>query len=395
MAVKGIYVSDAGALNERNEGLANTILSEARGSAVPLFALSAGLAEENASGAVFSWYEEGIWTTRSVITAVPAPGTGNLLTVEDTSWITENMVMMIESTGEYIMVLGVTNNVLTVQRGISGTQVSPIVVGGTEQALQLIGTAFEEASERPTAVATSPFPRTNMTEIFRRAWDISGTAQATQTKFGNRLDRNKATAGMMHALDMEYALLWGKRHQGVINNKPIRLMDGVLAQLRSNIFVAPAGGLTRRSLDDFVERLFSKNIKGQPNERISFCGNAAVRALNEITMRYGSYNIQAKENEFGIEVFTFITPFGRLTLAPHPLMNDSPIFSSELYTLHPAAMSMVWLRKTFHLDEGQNGGSSDLRDAKAGVYTSELSVKYAVESTGAIMTGITVDHFEP
>lgn len=100
MAVKGIYVSDAGALNERNEGLANTILSEARGSAVPLFALSAGLAEENATGAVFSWYEEGIWTTRSVITAVPAPGTGNLLTVEDTSWITENMVMMIESTGE-------------------------------------------------------------------------------------------------------------------------------------------------------------------------------------------------------------------------------------------------------------------------------------------------------
>ena len=395
MAVKGIYVSDAGALNERNEGLANTILSEARGSAVPLFALSAGLAEENASGAVFSWYEEGIWTTRSVITAVPAPGTGNLLTVEDTSWITENMVMMIESTGEYIMVLGVTNNVLTVQRGISGTQVSPIVIGGTEQALQLIGTAFEEASERPTAVATNPYPRTNITQIFRNSWDISRTAKSTTYRHGDRKARNKQTAAMIHATLIEYSLLFGRRHMGVINNKPYRQMDGVLSQLRSNIFIAPTDGLTRRSLDDYVERLFSKNIKGQPNERITFVGNAALRALNEIVWRYGSYNISVRENTFGINVRNFVTPFGDLTMIPHPLMNDSPIFSHDMYSLHPAAMEIAWLDKTFHLDEGGNGQASDLRDAEAGVFTSELTVKYGLEQTGAIMTGINVDHFAP
>jgi len=115
--------------------------------------------------------------------------------------------------------------------------------------------------------------------------------------------------------------------------------------------------------------------------------------MNEIAMRYSSYNIEKRENEFGIKVNTFVTPFGDLTMIPHPLMNDSPVFSSDIYSFHPAAMSLAWLRRTFHLDEGQNGGSSDLRDAKAGVYTSELTCKYGLEATGAIMTGVTVEHY--
>lgn len=392
MAVKGIFVSDAGALQERSDGLSSTILKESRGGTVPLFALSSGMANGAATAAVISWYEEGIWSTRTPILAINAP-TGNLLTVEDSSWLHENLVFMVESTGEYVMVLGVAGNVLTVQRGMGGTPVSAITIGVDEQAIQLVGSAFEEGSERPTAVATSPFPRTNMTQIFRRAWDITGTAQATTYRFGSRLDKNKQDAAMNHALDMEYSLIWGKKHQGVINNKPFRMMDGIISQLRTNIFAAPPGGLTRRSMDDFAERLFSKNIHGKPNERITFCGNVALRALNEIALRYSTYNIERRENEWGIKVNTFVTPFGDITLIPHPLMNDSPVFSQNIYSFHPAAMSIDWLRRTFHVDEGQNGGASDLRDAKAGVYTSEMTCRYAVEATGAVMEGVTVDHY--
>lgn len=394
MAVKGIFVSDAGALNERSDGLNSTILYEARGASVPLFALSAGLAETTADSSVVSWYEEAIWHTRCVVTAV-ATANGAQITVEDASWITENMIFMVESSGEYVFVLGVTGNTLTVQRGTAGTAVTGIVIGGDEVAIQLIGTAFEEASERPTGIATSPYPRTNLTQIFRRSWDISGTAQATTYRFGDRQAKNKADAAILHALDIEYSLIWGKKHIGVVNNKPMRWMDGILSQMRSNIFVAPDGGLTRRVVDDYIERLFSKNIKGKPNERITFSGNVAIRALNEIAWRYGTYNLEVKPNTFGIDVQNFMTPFGTLTLMAHPLMNDNPVWASDIYSLHPAAMELSWLRKTHHMDEGQNGGASDLRDAKAGVYTSELTVKYGLEQTGAIMTGVEVDHYEP
>lgn len=393
MAVKGIFVSDAGALQERSDGLNSTILKEGRGGAVPLFALSSGMSSADAQSTVVSWYEEGIWSTRTPIAAVPNP-TGPMITVEDASWIHENMVFIVESTGEHILVLGLTGNTMTVQRGLAGTQVLPINMGGDEQAIQCIGTAFEESSERPTGIATNPYPRTNITQIFRRAWDISRTAQATTYRFGSRLERNKSDAAMQHALDMEYAMIWGRRHQGVVNNKPYRQMDGILAQLRSNIFVAPAQGLTRRSTEDYVERLFSTNIKGQPNERITFCGNVSIRALNEIAWRYGQYNISYDENAFGIDVAKFKCPFGVLTMMIHPLMNESPMWSSDIYSLHPAAMETAWLTRTIHEDEGRNGAASDLRDARSGVFTSELTVKYGMEATGAIMTGVTADHFD-
>lgn len=394
MAVKGIFVSDAGALNERTGDLSSQILYEERGGGVPLFALSAGMANTDANSAIVSWYEEGIMHSRTLITQVPQ-ASGNMIVVEDASWLHENMILMVESSGEYLLILGVSGNTLTVQRGLSSTGVTPIVVGGTEEAVQLIGTAFEEASERPTAIATSPYPRTNVTQIFRRSWDISGTAEATTYRFGNRTDKNKATAAMNHALDIERTLLWGKKHVGVVNNKPYRQMDGILAQIRSNIFLSPIAGLQRRVLDDYVERLFSKNIKGEPNERLTFCGNAAVRALNEIVWRYGSYNISAKENTFGIDVKRYETPFGDLTLMIHPLMNESPVWSHQMYSFHPASLEMCWLRRTFHQDGDEKGKASDLRDATSGVFTSELTCKLKLEATAAVMIDVSVDHYDP
>lgn len=394
MAVKGIFVSDAGALNERTGDLSSEILYEARGGGVPLFALTAGMSNTDCTSANVSWYEEGIMHSRCALVNVPNP-VGNLIVVEDASWLHENMILLVESTGEHLLILGVSGNTLTVQRGLSQTAVTPINMGDTEQAIQLIGTAFEEASERPTAVATSPYPRSNITQIFRRSWDISGTAEATSYRFGNRKDKNKSTAAMNHALDMERSIIWGRRHMGVINNKPYRQMDGLLAQLRSNIFLSPLEGLTRRVLDDYVERLFSKNIKGEPNERITFCGNAAVRAMNEIAWRYGTYNIEARENEFGIDVKRYITPFGDLTMMIHPMMNESPVWSSEIYSFHPASLELSWLRRTFHQDGDERGKASDLRDATSGVYTSELTTKYKLEATGAIMSDVAVDHYDP
>jgi hypothetical protein len=76
-------------------------------------------------------------------------------------------------------------------------------------------------------------------------------------------------------------------------------------------------------------------------------------------------------------------------------MNESKIWAKEMYSFHPASMCLQWLRPTFHQDGDEMGKASDLRDGTAGVYTSELSVKYAMEATGAIMTNVSVDHYDP
>ena len=393
MAVKGIFVSDAGALAERPEAFSSVILREARGYGVPLFALSSGMPNIDCDQTMVSWYEEGLLHSRTLITQIATP-TGSTFVIDDASWVTENQVFMIEASGEYILVLGVTGNTLTVQRGIGGTAITPIVLGGDEVAIQLIGAAFEEGSERPTAIATSPYPRTNITQIFRHSWDITGTAKASKYRWGDRKPRNKATAANRHAEHIERSLIWGKRHVGVVNNKPYRQMDGLIAQLRTNFMISPAGGLTRRALTDFIERIFSKNIEGQPNERLFFCGNVSVRALQEIVYRYGDYQISLRENDFGIKVQKFVTPFGDASLMIHPLMNESPVWSNQIYAFHPGAIEMAWLRRTEHIGEGQNGQASDLRDAEAGVFTSELTTKYMLEQTGGVLMDIEVNHYE-
>lgn len=392
MAVKGIFTSDAGGLGERPEGFSSVILREGRGYGAPMFALSSGMANTNCDNTMVTWHEEGMMQSRVVITAVPV-ATGSTMIVEDSSWFTENTVFMVESTGEYLLVLGITGNAITVQRGLSGTAILPIIIGGDEQALQLIGNAFEEGSERPTGIAVSPYHRSNIVQIFRNAWDITGTAKAVNYRYGSRLEKNKGTAALRHAEAIERSLIWGKQHLGVVNNKPYRQMDGILSQFRTNFFAAPTGGLTRRAMTDFIERIFSKRIEGKPNERIFWCGNVAIRALQEIVYRYSEYNITYNEQAFGIDVQTFKTPFGDAKLLIHPLMNDSPVYSSQLYALHPGAMEMCWLRRTEHKDEGSNGQASDLRDAMSGVYTSELTCKYALEQTGGVMMGVEVDHY--
>lgn len=392
MAVQDIFVSDAGALNERSGDLATTILKAERGSDTPLFALSAGMKTFDMSDTTTTWYEEDIQYHRTIITNNAGDPLGQQMAVEDATWIKENSIFMVEQTGEYFYVLATNGNILSVQRGIGGTPIAPINPAADSVTIQLIGSAFEEGSERPQGHSINPHPRSNITQIFRDSWDISETAKAINYRFGPRMHRNKQLAGINHALDIEHSLIYGKRHNGVVNNKPLRMMDGFNAQIISNRFISPAGGLTRRSLTDYIERTFSTKIKGYPNERITFCGNVTLRALEEIAYRYGEYQLSPIAKVFGINVRKFVSSMGELTLMTHPLMQDSPVWSREMYSYHPAAMEIGYLRRTSHKDE-MHGSASDLRDASAGVFTTELTCKYAMEQTGSIMSGIEIDHY--
>ena len=391
MAIKGIFTSDAGGLGERETALSSTILKAERGQRAMTFALSSGMMNTDTDQTAVTWYEEGLMHSRVAITNMVNP-TGNAIGVQDASWMTENMVLLVEATGEYVFVLGITGNTLSVQRAIGGTPLTPIVLGGDEIALQLVGVSFEEGSERPIGVTTSPYPRSNITQIFRHAWDITGTAEAVTYRHGNRVERNKAVAGTAHAESIERSLIWGKMHHGVVNNKPQRMMDGIISQLRTNFTVAPPGGLTRRPLTDFIERVMSRNIEGQPNERLFFCGNTAVRALQEIAYSSSEYQISVSEQAFGINVQKFICPWGTISLLIHPLMNESPVWTNQIYALHPGAMEMSWLRRTSKSEEGTGGSASDLRDARSGTITSELTCKYKLEQTGGVLMDISVKH---
>jgi hypothetical protein len=57
-----------------------------------------------------------------------------------------------------------------------------------------------------------------------------------------------------------------------------------------------AGNYSWLLFDDFMRRLFSKNIKGQPNERMAIGGNLWLAGLSQMARLDGSTNFSQGED---------------------------------------------------------------------------------------------------
>lgn len=384
MAIKGVFTSDAGIVSDRKGDFAGALLQINPTGSAPLLALSSGMETKAAADTVVTWFEENHLSGRTTITN--NAGTGTAINLTDASFVVVGTVMLIEESGEYIYVTAVAGLVLTVERGFAGTTNTAVDGSGTPKEIQKIATAHEEGSSRPTAVANLGYPRFNYTQIFRNSWDITGTARAVEFHTGSAVAKNRRDASFMHAEDIERAMWFGRKTVGVRNNHPFRTMDGIITQITTNVTTQGAD-TTWQELNDHLQAIFERNIKGKPNERIAFCGNTVVSVINKIAQLDGTVNIQPGQTDFGLKVMKWITPFGDISLMTHPLFNESGLWTKNLYTLHPGAIRSRWLRRTnedTYDENGQRAGD----DADFGVFTSELCVEYRAELTGGAFTGI-------
>merc|ERR1711893_313750 len=82
------------------------------------------------------------------------------------------------------------------------------------------------------------------------------------------------------------------------------------------------------------------------------------------------------------------TPFGKLKLMTHPLMNENPTWSKELYVLHPGAIRRRMLRETNEEGYDSNGKRIQGKDADEGVITTEMGVEVGGASTMGILRNV-------
>lgn len=386
MAVKGIFTSDANIPGSRRGDFASAILQMFPTGSATLFALTSGMAAADAVDPVITWFEESHITGRVAITA--SAGLSTSLTVDDASSYIPNTICLVEETGEFVFISAVSSNTLTVTRGFANTTATSIS-NGTSFHLQRIGTSFEESSDRPTAVANLGYMVFNMMQIFRNSWNVSRTARQTAYHTGDVVAKNKRDCMQFHSEDIERSLWFGKRWYGTLNGRAWRMMNGVASIITTN--VTNAGSTTTYAqLNTFLQTVFEKNIKGAPNERIAFCGNSAITVINNIARLSGNSTtfITPGQTEFGIAINKWITPFGNITLMTHPLFNENPNWTKNLYVLHPGAMRMRYLSRT-QTDEYDRNGTRAGVDGDYGVLTTECSVEYGVERTGGQLLGLT------
>ena len=387
MAVKGIFASDAGIQGDRKGDFASGLIQAEVAGQAPMFALTSGMESTDAGDTTVTWFEENVNTGRVNVTNNAAVGA--TLVIDNETMIKVGDVFLVESTGEYIFVTAVAGTSATVQRGFAGTTATALDGSVTPKPMQRISTAHEEGSDRPVAQANLGFPRFNYVQIFRNAWDVTGTARAVQFYTGDRVAKNKADNAIFHSEDIERSLMFSRKSIGVKNGQPFRTMDGFLTQITTNVSTqaGSGGSVSLKEIRNFLQPIFERNIRGKPNERIAFCGNSVLAVLDDLVLAAGHYNISEGETAYGMEVRKFRTPFGTITLVTHPLLVLSPLWTKDMYVLHPGAMRIRYLRRTFADDydmEGRRAG----KDADYGVLTTEMSCEYKAELTGGKFTGI-------
>lgn len=385
MAVKGVFVSSSNIAGARKGDFASGLLQTQPNGSAPLLALTAGMSSRDAHDTVVTWFEENHLSGRINITNNAATGTSVI--VDDASGVVAGHVFHIEASGELIFIESISGSTLTVQRAFAGTTATAVDGSVTVKPMQRIGSAFEEGSARPTAYANLGFPRINYLQIFRNSWDVTGTAEAVQFYTGNIQAKNRQDAGIFHAEDIERSMIWGRRSIGTFQSKPFRTMDGLKAQFTSNGAFAQSGNTKWIDLKNFFKVIFSVNIKGAPNERVVLCGNEPLNVLDQIAYLDGTIQIVAGQAEYGMEIVTVRTPFGKVVFKSHPLMVENALWTKDMMCFHPGAVEMRYLRRTFE-DSYDGNGQRNGVDSNYGVFTTEATVQYKAEKTGGWYSGI-------
>lgn len=385
MAIKGIFASHSNIVGARRGDFASAILQTNPTGNAPMLALSSGMMSRGLGDTVATWFEENHLSGRIGVTNNASTGTA--FTVDDSTQVIAGQIYYVESTGEVVFIEGISSSSATVTRGFGGTTNTALDGSGTTKYMQLIGTASEEGSSKPTAIANLGYPRFNYAQIFRNAWDVTGTAKAVQFHTGDIVAKNKADASLFHAEGIERASFWGVKAMGVMNGQPFRTMDGVKQQIQTNVEVQSGSVKWSNHFRPFFQDIFATNIKGQPNERIAFCGNTVLAVLDDCARLDSQINLVPGATSWGMNIHTFTTPFGTVKLLSHPLFNENPTFTKELVVMHPAAVEYRWLRKTFSDDYDTNGTRLGV-DGDFGVITSELTFCYKAEKTAGWFSGI-------
>ena len=335
--------------------------------------------------------EHGYWTKTMVFPAVTMSSTAlaadvNLSVVSNATML-PGMVLRNQRTLEQVVVNSVNANgvQITVQRGV-GTTAAAVNNGDV---WYQVGTAFEEASVRPNAMNIAPVKITNLTQIFRNSWAISGSADQIAVVAGDtNLAESKQECSAFHAVDIEKALLFGQKSQGTRNGKPFRTMDGMIA-ITSNLSYYPssysvpnvftAGSTTNYTqLEGFFDPLFNQvSDPTASTERVLFVGSNARKVINNIGRLNGQYQIVDGQTSFGLQFSSFKITRGTFRMIEHPLFNSNPDWAKMAIALDLSTFNVAYLgnRKTQHKGYNQAGDTAQDNgiDAIGGTLTTELT----------------------
>lgn len=368
----------------------------------PLFALTSYLTAETAVQTEHGYFAKTALFPYFVL-ASAVNSTDTEFTVDSTENIIEGMIFQLNNTAkENVLIEAViSDTVVRVRRAMGGTAGSAAI----DISAFMVGNAYEEASIRPTALNITPKRITNLTQIFRNTWALSGTVQATSVIAGDTpTSESKQDCAALHAQSIEAALFFGKKYEGVRKGQPFRTMDGLISIISDinnypESYTQPnvwnAGATTNfTQLEGFLDPVFNQTTDPKvANERVLFVGGKARSVLNNIGRLNSTYDISNGETSYGLQFSTFKTSRGTFRMIEHPLFNSNPIWAKSAVCVDLSSFRMAYLggRKTQNKEFNTEGMSAqDFGiDAVGGTLTTECTALVKNPPANAIITNLT------
>lgn len=371
----------------------------------PLFGLTSMLKEETAAQVEHGFFSKTMIFPEAKINNVAGYVAGaTTFTIDANSTLVPGMIMRVERTGENIIINTVASTTsVTVTRAV-GTVVAAAILD--DDVMYQVGNAFEESSVRPTANLIIPVRITNLTQIFRNTWAVSGTAAATQVIAGESAEaENRQDCAALHAADIEKAIFFGQKSQGTRNGQPFRTMDGLLNMIETpSYYPASYGGATNSftassttnwtQLLNFLDPVFDQatDPKGS-NERVLFVGGSAKLVINEIGRLNATYQLVDGATNFGLAFSTLTTPRGKFRLIEHPLFNTNSSWSKMAVAVDLPTFNLAYLsgRKTQNKEFNSSGNTAQDNgiDATGGTLTTELTTTIKNTPANAVIRNLT------
>lgn len=337
--------------DERPKNFREGILRFNPNGTAPIFALSAKAGEKTVDDPEYSWWAEGNVIIRLQVNGALA-STDTLFTVDSAdptlSTLGANLGTATNlKAGDILLVEPATDSatfnheLVEVDNVLSDTQFTVRrAAGGTTAAsiadniwLTVIGSAYAEGTGVPRAVSRNPVKNNNYIQIFKDTYELTGTADNTNTRTNNGYSEDKKRKTFKQAADIEWSILFGRKAETTgENGKPKRFMGGLREFIPASNITVFGAPVTNFSFLDALAPVFDFDT-GAGDTRMGFAGNQALIEMSKIFAGEVVFNVNNTIKQYGLDFTEFRMPNGTLFLRSHPLLSRHGLYKKSIFVV--------------------------------------------------------------
>lgn len=418
------------AANQRPENWREQILYLYPNGMAPLTALMSKMKTEETNDPIFHWWTKALPTQSAAITGVY---TDAGLSVAYVSGGTIGAFIYLKMTAANISTIRIGHQVLLRDASNLDVDVNGLITDRVEagassyvkvklleaddnstsndlsdcDTMIVIGNANAEGAAMPDAISNDPTEWKNYTQIFRTPLEITRTAYFTKLRTNPQAYQEmKREVLELHSIEQEKAYLFGIPTATTGDNgKPLRTTLGLIPAIKGGYigFGGNAGTTGNYPTDssysgqswlqggeDWLDSKLQTVFKYGKREKLAFCGDGTLMALNKIVKNGGDYMFTPATKSYGISVVEWVTPLGKINLMTHPLLSQHASMSYSMIIFEPENIKYRPLTgsdtKFFDDPIGKNSGWTR-RDAIKEEFLTEAGLEFHHPDGWAYLTG--------